>query len=105
MAETPGVIAWIADLLRLPGEVDGIKTELTEVRMIMARYEEEIAALNEATNEVAAKVEELRGIINSDDPAVETALNEISARLKGLAADPEAPVPPVEPTPEPTPEG
>lgn len=65
----------------------------------MAKYTEEIAALNAETDSLSARIDAVLTQLATDDPAVEAELTAISNRLKGLAADPENPVPPAEPAP------
>jgi len=78
--------------------------QITVIGEKMAKYEEEFGRINDATNALAAKVEELRNRIDSDDPQVEAILNDLESRLRGIAADPENPVPDPEPEPEPVPD-
>lgn len=61
--------------------------------------------INEATNKIAAKIEELieraksPGLSIEDEQAVYDGFTAISEQLKALAADPENPVPDPEPNP------
>ena len=98
MANTPPFLSWLAHLFQVPEEMDELRIQLMRMEHKMAKYEEEIAGLRSALSDVAAKVAELRDMINTDDPAVEAQLRDIEAGLRGAIADP---VPPVEPTPEP----
>lgn len=74
----------------------------------MGATENALAELDAATNDVAAEIDELRGQVASVDQATADRLGVVSARLRGLAADPEQPVPapptepdvPVDPAPE-----
>lgn len=103
MAPTPAFLAWLAHLFQLPAEVDEIQVRQLRMESTMAKYEDEMARVNAATDALAAKVAELRNMVNSDDPEVERALNDLESRLRGIAADPAQPVP-VEPEPTPDPE-
>lgn len=49
--------------------------------------------LNNATNEVAAELDELRGQIGATDAALADRIGAAANRLRSLAADPENPVP------------
>lgn len=109
MAPTPTFLAWLAHLFQLPAEVDEMQVNQLNMEVRMSKYTDEIAALNAETDKLSGRIDAVIARMSSDDPAVETELNAISARLRGIAADPEQPVPaepeqpeqPVEPT-EPT---
>jgi hypothetical protein len=82
---------------------------ITQLEERMSATENAIADLNAATNEVAAELDELRNQLASTDQATADQLGQVAARLRGLAADPENPVPdpPADPQPvdpEPTPD-
>ncbi|MGH3942515.1 MAG: hypothetical protein ACRDTG_28605 [Pseudonocardiaceae bacterium] len=84
----------------------------------MATLEETVTALDTETtrigdnvNQVAAELAELREDVAERDQATADRLAPIVARLTGeadrlavLGSDPEQPVPPLEPAPEPAPE-
>lgn len=76
---------------------------ITELEERMTATEDALRDLDEATNEVAAEIEELRSSVAATDSATADRLGVVAQRLRGLAADPENPVPndpaPVEPTP------
>jgi response regulator RpfG family c-di-GMP phosphodiesterase len=88
-------------------------TKLIRLGAQMSEVTDALADLNDATNEVAgeldaaaAKIQELTDVIAGNDPEsaakVAEALAGIGAaatRLRGLAEDPENPVPPVEEPP------
>jgi methyl-accepting chemotaxis protein len=90
-----------------------IMTELRKLGAQMSEVTDALADLNDATNEVAgeletaaAKIQELSDALAASDPEaagkVAEALAGIGAaatRLRGLAEDPENPVPPVEEPP------
>lgn len=64
--------------------------------MSSANVTEAIIALNAATNDVAAKVLALRNALAAGEPVTQNQLaqlDSIAARLEGLAADPQNPVP------------
>jgi ABC-type transporter Mla subunit MlaD len=64
-----------------------------------------IAELNTETDALAARIDAVLASIEGVDDATAAELRKVSARLKGLAADPANPVPPAdeEPSPEPAP--
>jgi hypothetical protein len=65
----------------------------------MSRVDEAIEQLNTATNDVADDLERLRQEVAGSDSATAARLTPVIERLRGLAVDPENPVPPIEPTP------
>lgn len=67
----------------------------------MSLSETALADLDVATNEIATELDDLRGQISSTDAALADRIGAAAERLRGLAADPENPVPAPEPTPEP----
>lgn len=72
---------------------------IDQLEVRMGATENALVELDSATNEVAAEIDELRGEVAKFDEATAERLGVVSARLRGLAADPETPVPapPVEP--------
>lgn len=92
-----------------------ILRKLDKLGVAMADVAAVLADLNDATNEVAGEVDAfgativaLQEQIAALDPEAAAKLEELAAgaasvavRLRGLAADPEQPVPPVEPPAEP----
>jgi hypothetical protein len=59
----------------------------------MARLDDVINDLNTATNDIAAELDALRGDMANLDSATADRLTPLVERLRGLAADPENPVP------------
>lgn len=59
----------------------------------MSDVSDAIAELNAETDNLASRID---GLIENVDDATAAELRLVSARLKGLAADPANPVPPVE---------
>lgn len=103
MAPTPPLLAWLAHLFQLPAEVDELQINQLNMEVRMSKYADEIAAPNAETDNLSGRIDAVIARLSSDDPAVEAELNAISARLRGIAADPAQPVP-VEPEPTPDPE-
>jgi hypothetical protein len=60
----------------------------------MAALDDALAELNDATNAVAARLEDLANDVAQHDGAAADAVRAQAARLRGLAADPQNPVPP-----------
>lgn len=56
-----------------------------------------LSDLNDATNEVAAELDALEALVAESDSSAAARIHKAADRLRGLAADPEAPVPPAEP--------
>jgi len=75
-----------------------VHRRLSHLEYRMALTDQALADLNDATNEVAAELEDLRDQLAGADAAVAQRITDAAARLRGLAADPENPVPPA-PTP------
>lgn len=69
---------------------------LTTLEYRMALTDAALADLDAATNAVADELDELRGDLADQDSAVALRISAAADRLRGLAADPETPVPPVE---------
>lgn len=59
----------------------------------MALLDDALAELNDATNAVAARLEDLADDVAQHDGAAADAVRAQAARLRDLAADPENPVP------------
>jgi uncharacterized coiled-coil protein SlyX len=91
---TPPRRSWL-DRLRVFRRLD-------ELECRMSATDDALADLNDATNDIATELDDLRGELTGADAAVADRITAAAERLRGLAADPENPVP--EPTPEPTPE-
>lgn len=67
----------------------------------MSQLSDALAELDEATNAVAARLEQLANQLDEFDLNASNAVRAEAARLRTLAADPENPVPTPEPQPEP----
>lgn len=67
----------------------------------MSQLSDALAELDEATNAVAARLEQLANQLDEFDLNASNAVRAEAARLRTLAADPENPVPAPEPLPEP----
>lgn len=90
-----------------------VMTELRRLGVKMSEVTDALADLNDATNEVAgeletaaAKIQELTDQLANTDPEAAakvaealTGISSAATRLRGLAEDPENPVPPVEEPP------
>lgn len=69
-------------------------------RLIMSKTDDILNALNKATNDVAAEITKLKESLGSSISADQAAqFDAIAARLEGLAADPQNPVPQTPQTP------
>lgn len=66
----------------------------------MSQLSDALVELDEATNAVAARLEALANQLDEFDLNASNAVRAEATRLRSLAADPENPVPPVEPEPE-----
>jgi hypothetical protein len=71
-----------------------VNRRLSQLEFRMALTDEALADLDAATNEVAAELEELRDLLSGADQALAGRITAAATRLRGLAADPENPVPP-----------
>lgn len=60
----------------------------------MSATEDALRDLDQATNDVAAEVDELRAQVANFDQDTAAKLGVVAERLRGLAADPSQPVPP-----------
>lgn len=92
---------------------EAVMAKLTELGVKMSEVTDALADLNDATNEVAgeletaaAKIQELTDQLANTDPEAAakvaealTGISSAATRLRGLAEDPENPVPPVEEPP------
>lgn len=59
----------------------------------MASFADELAALDAATNDIAAELESLRDQIASSDAGAAAQLDPLVQRLRSLASNPDNPVP------------
>lgn len=66
----------------------------------MAQLDDALAELNEATNSVAARLEDVLDDIEQADSNAAGKVRAEVARLRDLAADPANPVPPEQPQPQ-----
>lgn len=72
-----------------------VHNRLTHLEARMAKSEDALAELDVATDEIATELEDLRDDVAQHDAALAAKITEKAARLRGLAKDPENPVPPV----------
>ena len=77
---------------------------ITTLEFQMALTDAALADLDDATNAVADELDELRGELKDSDSALALRISAAADRLRGLAADPNEPVPPAPPAPAPAPE-
>ncbi|ALE77661.1 hypothetical protein WY02_03460 [Pseudonocardia sp. AL041005-10] len=75
-------------------------TRLTTLEDRMSQIDAALAELNDATNEVAADLDALEAQVAEIDSATAGKIRAAADRLRGLAADPEQPVPPAETGPD-----
>jgi hypothetical protein len=73
--------------------------KIATLEVAMSDTTDAIAELNTETDALAARIDAVIGSIEGVDDATAAELRAVSSRLRGLAADPANPVPPVEPTP------
>jgi uncharacterized coiled-coil protein SlyX len=89
----------VGALLALLGQ--WFHARLTTLEDRMALTETALADLDQATNEIADELDELRNQLTETDATVASQIGAAAARLRGLAADPENPVPTAPATGEP----
>ena len=75
-----------------------VNRRISHLEYRMALSDAALADLDAATNEVAAELDQLRGELTGADQAVADRISAAANRLRGLAADPENPVPPADGT-------
>jgi chromosome segregation ATPase len=73
---------------------------INELERAMSAVDTAIADLNQATNDVADELEALRAEVEGLDSDTAAKLQPVIDKLRGLAADPENPVPSPEPVPD-----
>ena len=71
----------------------GVRRRLEQLEYRMALSDQALADLDAATNEVAAELDEVRAQLTNADQAVADRVTAAAARLRGLASDPQNPVP------------
>ena len=95
------------NISKLTRQVSSHDARLKALERYVATQAEVIAQINDYTNTLATKLEDLQGRIAAGDAAAVEALLPVAARLRELAADDAEPIPaplPDEPAPsEPTP--
>jgi len=96
-----GTAALIFGWLTRPADHDpvliALATRIASLEDRMAKTETALADLNDATNEVATRLDALSARIESTDSETAAQISAAADRLRGLAADPNNPVPPVDP--------
>lgn len=80
--------------------ITALQARIDALEERMTASETALQALDAATNEVATELEELRDLIASTDAATAARIQAAADRLRGLAADPENPVPEPEVLPD-----
>jgi septal ring factor EnvC (AmiA/AmiB activator) len=70
-----------------------VNKRVTRLETMMAAFADELAALDAATNDIAAELESLRDQIASADANAAAQLDPLVQRLRSLASDPSNPVP------------
>jgi chromosome segregation ATPase len=73
--------------------------KIATLEVAMSDTTDAIAELNTETDALAARIDAVLASNETVDDATAAELRAVSSRLRGLAADPANPVPPVEPTP------
>ena len=93
------IFGWLTGSAEYDPVIIGLTERITAMEARMSLSETALEDLNDATNEVAAELAEIRGEIAATDTALAGRIGSAANRLRGLAADPENPVPPVESEP------
>jgi len=78
--------------------IRALAKRITKLEENMARLDDVIAQINDATNAIAAELDDLRSQLATGDSAAADKLQPIADRLRAMAADPDNVVPPAEPT-------
>lgn len=73
-----------------------VHRRLSNLEYRMALTDQALADLDAATNEVAAELDDLKAQLSGADQAVADRITAAATRLRGLAADPDNPVPPAD---------
>ena len=87
------VFGWLAQ------QIEPHLSALTHLETRMSKAEDALVELDAATNEVAAELEAALASGAINDSAIAEKITAAATRLRGLAADPENPVPPVDEPP------
>lgn len=102
-------IAWLTAPWRNPQNRDGPdRLVLSRIEHLENRMEDTTAAIAELNAETDALAARIDGVLDSVDDSTAAELRLVSARLKGIAADPADPVPadlPTEPVTDPPADG
>jgi uncharacterized coiled-coil protein SlyX len=80
-------------LCRLRRTLARIEQRLNRLEIQVTATDDAVTQLNDATNDIATELDELRGQVAGLDQATADKLTPIVERLRGLAADPQNPVP------------
>lgn len=98
LATASTIFGWLTGSAEHDPVIIGLTERIASLEDRMAKTETALEDLNDATNEVAAELDQLRGEISATDTALADRIGSAATRLRGLAADPANPVPdPVEP--------
>jgi uncharacterized coiled-coil protein SlyX len=90
------------DLNQVLGRIAWLEYRMSRMEYQMSRVDDVLVELNDATNQIAAELDTLRGDVANVDTVTADKLTPLVDRLRGLAADPNNPVPPADggqPTP------
>jgi len=93
------IFGWLTGSAEYDPVIIGLTERIASLEVRMSLSETALEDLDVATNEIAAELDELRGEIAATDTALAGRIGSAANRLRGLAADPENPVPPVDPEP------
>lgn len=85
--------SWFDLLLQQRRVNRAVHRRLTILEYRMALTDQALADLDAATNEVAAELDELRDLVAGNDAALADRIGAAATRLRGLAVDPDNPVP------------
>lgn len=91
------IFGWLTGSAEYDPVIIGLTERIASLEARMSLSETALEDLNDATNEVAAELVEIRGEIAATDTALAGRIGSAANRLRGLAADPNNPVPPVDP--------
>ncbi len=97
LATASTIFGWLTRSADYDPVLIALAARIASLEDRMSLSETALEDLNDATNEVAAELDQLRGEISATDTALADRIGSAATRLRGLAADPANPVPEPEP--------
>lgn len=85
--------AWWAAPWRLAEQIDELEVRQLRLEQHMAQIDDALSALDEATNDIAAELDQLKSQVAGFDSNAAQRIQAAADRLRSLAADPANPVP------------